>query len=232
MRKRTKALSLAALASVLILVTNASAALIGIYRNSMETEAQRKQIVKLSGESCGRSSSSHVFQIVVGKQTRECSYRTPVVGHDLEVAAVERLLSSTPKPIQHKAFVAVNLRTEAGGAGYQLAVYPLQRKVQLRKIRPDGSIKYLQIAKGVGPVGGLDEATELRLRTINAISGPEKGTAVILGFVGGERVVEATDEAAGELEGQASGFSVGAATNATGAVATVDNVVVRVPSPF
>ena len=37
-------------------------------------------------------------RIVVGKRTRDCSYRTPVLGRDLEIAATERLLSGTPKP--------------------------------------------------------------------------------------------------------------------------------------
>ena len=37
---------------------------------------QRGEPVKLSGERCGRGGSDHAFRIVVGKRTRECSYRT------------------------------------------------------------------------------------------------------------------------------------------------------------
>jgi hypothetical protein len=217
----------------LVLATSAGAALIGIYRNAMETTSQRSEVVKLSGARCGRddSSSEHVLKIVVGKQTDECAYRTPVLGRDLEIAATMRLLSRTPKELQHKAFLAVNLR--AGGSGrYQLAVYPLQGKAQLRKVLADGTVKYLQIAKDVSTVKGIDGANDLRLRAFNVTGGPEKGSCHLLAFVGGEAVAEATDEAAGELEGRASGFSVGAATNAKGTVASVDDVVVRVPNPF
>jgi hypothetical protein len=41
-----------------------------------------------------------------------------------------------------------------------------------------------------------------------------------------------TDHAAGDLEGRAASFSVGATKNAKGAVASFDDVVLRVPNPF
>ena len=220
------------LVAVLAVTASAGAALIGIYRNGMESDAQRGQIVKLSGERCAVGRSTHAFGIVVGKRTRECSYRTPVVGRDLEIAAVERLLSLTPKPLQHKVFLALNLRVDSSGSRYQLAVYPLQGKAQLRKTLSDGKVKYLDIEKGVSAVQGLNRPNELRLRAFNVSSGPEKGKCRILAFVGGELIANVTDGASGELKGGASGFSVGAATNAKGAVASVDNVVVRTPNPF
>jgi hypothetical protein len=229
---RIAAVSLALLAAGLTLATGAGASLIGLYRNSMESDAQRGQMVKLSGERCALPESSHVFKIVIGKRTKKCTYRTPVVGRDLEIAAVERLLSSTPKALQHKAFLALNLRADSEGAGYELAVYPTQGKAQLRKILSDGSIRYLHIEQNVAAVKGLDEPNELRLRALNVATGPEKGSARILAFVGGELVANVEDEATGELQGEASGFSVGAATGATGTAATIDNVVIRVPSPF
>ena len=233
MRKRLTGSMLAAVAVSLVLSSSAGAALIGIYRNAMETTSQRSEVVKLSGSRCGRDSekSDRVLKIVVGKQTKECAYRTPVVGRDLEISATMRLLSRTPKQLQHKAFLAVNLRS-GGGGRYQLAVYPLQKKAQLRKILPEGAIKYLQIAKNVTAVRGIDGANDLRLRAFNVTGGPDKGSCRLLAFVGGETVAEATDEAAGELQGRASGFSVGAATNAKGTVASVDDVVIRVPNPF
>jgi hypothetical protein len=232
MRMRLTAGFVVVLATSLALVASSGAALIGIYRNSMESDAQRGQIVKMSGESCRRGGSSHAFRIVVGKRTRECAYRTPVVGRDLEIAAVARLLSSTPKSLQHKAFIAINLRAGGAGARYQLAVYPLQRKAQLRKTLSDGRVKYLQIEKDVSTVKGLNKANELRLRAFNVSSGPEKGQCHVLAFVGNRIVADVTDDAAGELAGRASGFSVGAATNAKGVVASVDDVVARVPNPF
>jgi hypothetical protein len=215
---------------VLALVGSAGAALIGIYRNGMESEAQRAQIVKLSGERCGRGGSDHAVKVVVGKGTGECAYRTPVIGRDLEVAAIGRLLDGTPKPVQRKAFLAVNLRTGGAGAGYQLAVFPLQGKAQLRKVFSDGRVEYLHVEKDIG-TQGLNKANELRLRAINLTSGPKRGTCQIVAYVGGRLVADINDAASGELEGRASGFSLGAVGNAKGAAGSFDDVVVRVPSP-
>lgn len=219
------------LAAALALVPGASAALIGIYRNSMESDGQRAQVAKLSGERCARGGSSTAFRIVVGKQTKECSYRTPVFGRDLEIAATGRLSSETPKPVQHGAYLSLDLRS-GGGARYQLAAYPLQDKTQVRKILADGSIEYLDIEKEVPGVGGVDRATELRLRAFNVTEGDEKGNCHILAFIGGKLISDVTDEGAGDLSGRASGFSVGSAKVAKGAQASFDNVVVRVPGPF
>jgi hypothetical protein len=218
----------ALLATALALVPSAGAALIGLYRNNMDSDALRAQILKLSGERCARGGSTTAFRIVVGKQTKECSYRTPVLGRDLEIAATERLLSATPISVQRGAFLAVDLRS-GGGARYQLAVYPLQRKAQLRKVLADGSIEYLDIEKSLAEVGGADKANELRLRAFNVTSGDERGNCHLLAFVGGKLVSDVTDEGAGDLTGRASGFSVGSAKIAKGAQATVDDVVVRVP---
>jgi hypothetical protein len=232
MRMRLTAMFLAAFIALLALAIVAGAALIGVYRNNMETDAQRGQIVKLLGERCGRGGSDHAFRIVVGKTTRECVYRTPVVGRDLEIAAVARLLSGTPKPVQRKAFLALNLRAGSDGSRYQLVVFPLQRKAQLRKVLADGSVEYLHIERNLATVQGTDRANQLRLRAFNVTSGPEKGSCRLLAYVGAKLVADVSDPAAGELQGRASGFSVGAGGNAKGAMASVDDVVIRVPSPF
>jgi len=230
MRLRLTAAGMAVLAAALILVLSASAAVIGIYRNNMESNGLRGQIAKLSGERCGRGGSSHAFRIVVGKGTKECLYRTPVVGRDLEVGAIGRLLEGTPKPVQQKAFLAVNLRAGAG-ARYQLAVFPLQHKAQLRRVNGEGQIEYLRVARGLR-TKGLNRANEMRLRAFNLTGGPEKGSCRIVAFVGGQMIADVTDPAAGELQGRSAGFSLGAVGNAKGALGSFDDVVIRVPSPY
>lgn len=229
MRVRIAAISLAGL-TALAFVASAGAALIGIYRNGMESDAQRAQIVKLSGDRCGRGGSDHAVRIIVGKGTSRCAYRTPVIGRDLEVAATGRLLSNTPQSLQRKAFLAVDVRTGGAGAGYQLAVFPMQGKAQLRKVLSGGQVEYLHIEKGVR-AKGLNRANELRLRAFNISIGPQKGSCRILAYVGNQLVADVTDSAAGELEGRASGFSLGAIGNAKGTVGSFDDVVIRVPSP-
>ncbi len=217
--------------SVVALVSVAGATLVGVYRNPMESKGQLAQVVKLSGRSCARGSSGHALRVVVGKRTKECSYRTPVIGRDLEIAATERLLSGTPKALRKSTFLALNLRS-GGGARYQLAVFPLQRKAQLRKIGPDGTILYLDIEKDVAQVRGIDKANELRLRAFNVTEGSEKGNCRLLAYIGGKLVSNVVDEGAGDLSGRASGFSVGSAKVVKGAQASFDDVVVRVPGPF
>jgi hypothetical protein len=230
MRLRSTGVALATAIALLALAGSAGAALIGIYRNGMETTAQRSEAVKLSGERCGRGGSDHALRIVVGKRTKECSYRTIVFGRDLEISATARLLSETPRPVRQKAYLALTLRS-GDGSHYQLLAYPLQRKAQLRKTLTDGSVKYLRIAKNVKSIQGVDKANLLRLRAFNITTGPDKGKCRILAYVGNQLVADFTDRASGELQGRASGFAVGANKNAKGAAASFDDVIVRVPSP-
>lgn len=231
MKLRLTVALLAALAAGSAIAATAGAAVIGIYRNSMDSTAQRAQIVKLTGERCGRGGSERAFRIVVGKRTRECSYRTPAIGRDLEVAVTGRLLQGTPKAVRRRAFLAVNLRAGRAGARYQLAAFPLQRKAQLRKIDSEGRIEYMQIERGIR-TKGVNRANVLRLRAFNVTRGPDKGKCRVLAFVGKQRVAAVTDPAAGLLQGRTSGFSLGAVGNAKGAVGSFDDIVVRVPSPF
>jgi hypothetical protein len=218
---------------MLAFAAGAGAALIGVYRNPMENKGQLAQILKLSGERCARGGSEGGFTITIGKATKECSYRTPVLGRDLEIGATMRLLGKpqVPKSVQRSMYLALDLRA-GGGARYQLAVYPLQDKAQIRKVLADGSIEYLDIEKEVAALGGAEKPNQLRLRAFNITSGAEKGTCQLLAYVGGQLIGEANDPGAGDLSGQASGFSLGSAKVAKGAGAGVDDVVVRVPSPY
>ena len=230
MRFRFSTAFLAALATGLLCCAIAGAAMIGIYRNGMESRAQRSQLVKLSGKSCDRAGVGGAMRIVIGKATSSCSYRTPVLGRDLEIAATERLLSGTPTTLQRKAYLGLELRAGAG-AKYALLVFPRQRKAQLIKVTSAGT-KYLAIAKNSKAVVGINEANKLRLRAVNVTSGPEKGQARLFAYAGNQLVGEAVDDGAGDLTGRASAVVVGTVKNGNGIVASVDDLVVRVPSPF
>ena len=227
MRIQAKALLLTVLGAALLLAASASAAMVGIYRNGMDTKAQRSQLIKLTGKDCARGGSAEALRIVLGKATPECSFRTPVVGRNLEVGATARLLSSTPKRSRHGAYLGVVARAGAG-ARYAMLVFPLQRKVQLVKFVPGGA-KYLAVDRGEMLVKGVDQANALRLQ---AIETAEPGKVQLNAFLGGTKVAEALDETGGELSGQASGFLVGAVKNGNGVVGSVDDVIVRVPVRF
>jgi hypothetical protein len=230
MKLRFSTAFLAALLAGLLVCAVAGAAMIGIYRNSMESLAQRSQLVKLSGRSCERAGAGGAMRIMIGKATSSCSYRTPVIGRDIEIAAIERLLSGTPTALQRKAYLGLMLRAGAG-AKYALLVFPRQKKAQLIKVTSAGT-KYLAIAKNEKAVAGVNEANKLRLRAVNVTSGPEKGQARLFAYVGSKLIGEVKDDAAGDLSGRASAVVVGTVKNGNGIVASVDDVVVRVPSPF
>ena len=230
MKGRFAATFLVALAVAALACAVAGGAMIGVYRNSMESLAQRSQLVKLSGRNCARAGANGAMRVTLGKKTAACSFRTPVLGRDLEIAATERLLSGTPENLQRKAFLGLELRA-GEGFKYQLLVFPRQKKAQLVKVFGEGS-KYLAIAKNEKAVMGINEANKLRLRAVNVTSGPEKGQARLFAYVGNTLVGEAKDDAAGDLSGRNSTVVVGTIKNGNGVVASVDDVVVRVPSPF
>lgn len=227
MRTRIAITSLTALAAALLLASSASAAMVGIYRNGLETLAQRSQMVKLSGKECARRGTESALQVTLGKATPECAYRTPVIGRDVEVGATERLLATTPKPSQHKAYLGLALRS-GSNARFELRVFPLQRKVQLLKIVA-GEITYLAVVRQEQAVKGLGEANALRLRTIDGAA----GTVKLRAYLGGKQVVEASDEEGGSsLVGQFGGTVLGSLKSPNGVTATVDDVIVRVPVRF
>jgi hypothetical protein len=230
MKLRFSAAAVAALLAGLLCCAVAGAAMVGIYRNGMESLAQRSQLVKLSGKTCDRAGVGGAMRISVGKATSSCSFRSPVLGRDLEVAATERLLSGTPKSLRKKAYLGLELRA-GGGAKYALLAFPGQKKAQLIKVTEAGT-KYLAVAKNEKAVAGIDEANTLRLRAVNVTSGPDRGKAQLFAYVGGSLVGEAVDDGAGELPGRASAVVVGTIGNGNGIVASVDDLVVRVPSPF
>jgi hypothetical protein len=227
MKARFAALSLAALAAGLLVCAVAGAAMVGIYRNGLETKPQRAEMLKLFGRSCKRGGGEDAVRILLGKKTDSCAYRTPVVGRDLELAATERILSGTPKPLQRKAYVAVQLRA-GGGDKYELRAFPLQRKAQLIKVSEAGT-KYLAVKKNVKGIGGINEPTVVRLR-VEKTAGA--ASAKIAAFVGPTVVGEVTDEAAGEVTGEFSAVSVGATKIAEGLSGSIDDLVVRVPVAF
>jgi hypothetical protein len=221
MRTRFAAIFCVALLAALVTATSVGAAMVGIYRNVMETKGQRSQLVKLSGASCGRAGTGGALRITVGKRTDACALRTPVLGRDLEIAATERLLSGTPTGLQKKAYLGLELRA-GGGAKYQLLAFPLQRKVQLVKVTAAGS-EFLAIEKDVKDLMGVNKANALRLRAVNS----EPGKASLSAYVGGTVVAETKDETAGELTGRASAVAIGAVNGANGVIGSVDDVVVR-----
>jgi hypothetical protein len=230
MRKRLAAILLVSAVAGLALCATAFSAMVGIYRNDMESLVRRGELIKISGANCARGGSDVALRVAIGEKTNACAFRTPVIGRDLEIGATERLLSGTPVAVQRRAYLGLELRA-GSGAKYQLLVYPLQGKAQLIKYTPEGP-EYFDIAKDVIGIKGANKANKLRLRALNIRSGPEKGRVAVAGFVGNEAVVEGIDALPGDLPGEAAAVTVGAAKNGNGVIASIDELVVRTPVHF
>jgi hypothetical protein len=229
---KTKLIIVTALASVLglLAVGSASGAFVAIYRNALETTAQRAEILKVAGKSCSRGGAQTSLKITVGKLTEECAYRTPVIGSDLEIAATGRIVSGTPPAVAKKAFLGMQLRV-GSGSKLELRVFPAQKKVQLVKVTEEG-IHYLAIKKNVKAVQPTEKANVLRLRVLSGAK-EEAGTCKVAGYLGGEAVIEASDETCGaQLTGEMTALSAGAPNNGSGLIASFEAVVVRTPVRF
>jgi hypothetical protein len=212
----------------LLVAAAASGAFVAIYRNALETTAQRSEVLKLSGKACTRGGGSTTLNITVGKLTEECAYKTPVVGSDLEIAATGQVNPATPAKVAKKAFLGLQLRA-GGGAKLELRVFPGQKKAQLARITEEG-IKFLAVKKNIASLKPA-KAAVLRLRVVGG-AGEAAGTCKIGGYLAGELVVEAEDPACGELKGETTALSAGAPNNGVGLVAGFSAIVVRTPVRF
>lgn len=207
----------------------ASGAFVAIYRNALETTAQRSEIIKLSGKACTRGGGATTLNITVGKLTEECAYKTPVVGQDLEIAATGSITTATPAAVAKKAFLALQLRA-GGGAKLELRVFPGQKKAQIARVTEEG-IKFLAVAKNIASLKEVNKPVVLRLRAISG-AGELAATCKIGGYLAGELVVEAEDPACAELKGESTALAAGATNNGVGVVAGFAAIVVRTPVRF
>jgi hypothetical protein len=228
---KRKLLIVTALAAALGLfaVASASGAFVAIYRNVLETTAQRSEVLKMAGKSCTRGGGKTALLITVGKLTEECAYRTPVIGSDLEIAATGTVEAATPAAVAKKAFLGLQLRA-GGGGKLELRIYPAQKKAQIAKVTKEG-IHYLAVAKNLVALKEASKPVVLRLRVLSGAA-EAAGTCMIDGYIGGEAVVEAEDAACAEQAGEYTALSAGAPNNGVGLVAGFSAIVVRTPVRF
>ena len=154
-----------------------------------------------------------------------------MLGRDLEIAATERLLSGTPKPLRKKAFLGAR-PARRRGAHYQLAVYPLQRKAQLRKTSPAARSNTWDRQER-RKRQGAQRSQRAAAAGLQRHQRPRKGRLPASSPTSAhELVAEVTDKAAGELQGRASRLAVGAAKNAKGSspASTTSSSASRTPS--
>ena len=112
---------------------SAGAAVIGIYRNSDGAEGPARRRSSSSPGRAARRRLDHALRIVVGKAHQGVRLPHPGARPRPRDRRDRATAQGTPKPVQRKAFLASTCAPGAG-ARYQLAVFPLQRKAQLRKL--------------------------------------------------------------------------------------------------
>ncbi len=230
-RRKITLLTLPTLAGLVLVLASSALGTVALYVNDMSSAGRRSQIVKIFGRSCDRGGSRQAFRVHVGKRTTECAYRTPVVGRDLEVQTTARLLSGTQRRLQQRAFLAVVIRA-GGGGKYTFAVFPGQRKYQIRKDVPGEKTKFLAVGKQISQIQGTNKANKLRFQVFSILTTKQPDDSRIVALVNGKRMAVLVDDEAGPVKGRYAGFSVGAAGSANGAIASFDDVSVRIPDPF
>jgi hypothetical protein len=221
------AIPLAVLGSVAA-ATAALGATIPIYGNDMSSTSARSQLVRIGEGTCDRGAGAEALRVTVGRRTRVCELRTPVIGSNLAISAAARLLSSTPDAMQKRVFVAVGVRA-GSDSQYQLAVFPGKGSFQLRRDASGGERTLLARgdARRIKEVG---KPNKLRLQAFPAEGGGTRLTA----FVNGRRVASVLEDAhtASTVTGRFTTIAVGSAKAANGARASFDNIKVAVPDPF
>ena len=233
MPQKLPTILLAAIVAALCVAGTASAVKgFAIYANDMETTDKKSQIRPVSGRACKRGGSPKALKVELGKRTRECIYRTPVIGRDMEIIATSRLLSGTPKELRQRVFLSVSLRSGKGMGRYQLVVFPRQRKYQLRKYVPGQEVRYLAVGKRISAIKGTNQANKLRLRAFNLLDTRDKDDCRLLVYVNGKRLAVVLDKRSGSLQGRETSFSVGSRRSARGAIGSFDNIKIRIPRPF
>lgn len=224
-----RALLAAVSLGAVVLVAGASANTISIYNNPLDTVDGRAQIHQMKPNArCERGGSPNAFRFKLGAKARECSYRVPVVGTNMQVTATARILKSTPRKVLRRAYAGVSLRQANDGSRYQLVVWPSTRRYGLRKVQPNGQILNFGSRKAGNKVKGPGLANRMTLRAFTGT----KGNTQLVGFVNGNKVAAARDPQGNSLVGRDTSISIGSKQSARGAIGSFVDVRVAIPDPL
>ena len=232
--KLTIALSLAAFALAAV-AAQAGPVTIALYR--FQSQGDVFSFYKVEGAKCkAKWRKKKTLGIVVGKKTNACAYRSSVVadvqdpGPDQEMAASVNLAVGTPATIRKKIYMGLAVR-ESNTTAYELRVFPAARKWQLiRDGRGSSGTTVLGAGKGKFIRQGVGVRNQLLLRAF------DYGTSsvTLLAIINRKRVITMKDTGAGAPNGRRTTLKLGARGKslANRAVASFDNVAIRVPDPF
>ena len=213
----------------MVFSANAAASTITIYKNDLDTTDARAQIHQMAPRAnCERGGSPKAFRFKLGAKAKECFYRVPMVGTNLQVTGIARIFKSTPPKVLKRVYAGVSLRQSNDGSRYQLVVWPHTRRYGLRKVQPNGTVLNFGSRKAGRIVRGPGLANRITLRAFTG----GKGNTQLVGFVNGKKVAAARDEQGNSLVGRDTSFSIGAKQSARGAIGSFIDIRVAMPDPF
>jgi hypothetical protein len=197
---RLRALIATALLVALGAAAAASAGGITVWKTSFKTRAEVREVRALSGpkKKCQKSWKD---KTALGVSTKggpvECTMSTPVQGDSAQPNHIVRVLAkmnkATDKKVSKTFYLGVVVRADKN-AGYELRIFPKQRKYQLLK-----SGEVLQQGKDNAVAGGTKK---------NRLQIEAKGST-ISGTVNGKAVANFRDDNADQVTGRQTGLSYG-----------------------
>ena len=104
---------------------HAAAGTINVYSNDLDSPDARASIHQMAPNAkCERGGSPKAFRFKLGPKARECFYRVPMVGMNMQVTAIARIFKSTPAKVLRRTYAGVSLSQNRDGSRYQLVVWP------------------------------------------------------------------------------------------------------------
>jgi hypothetical protein len=224
-KTRITALALAALGAALLAAT--AIAGVTVYTNSFSSKGGANELRHAEGKHCEKSWRKKAKKLVVrAKQgSTVCGYRPPVQGDadapDHYLKVVEKLDKSTPKSVRDRVYLGLGVRS-AKDVGYELWVFPTERKFKLARLNGGGKPGFLAKGKNKA-IKGRGKANHLGLKA----SGSQ-----VIAKANGKRLAKVVDHNPGQVDGRKVEIMLGYKKHRSKPVSmTVDDLDLQVPNP-
>jgi hypothetical protein len=224
-KARIPAFVLVAVAAALLAAT--AIAGVTVYTNNLSSKGGSKELRHAEGTHCQKSWRHKAKKVVVRatKGKTVCGYRPPVEGDsdapDHYFKATEKMAKNTPKSVRDRVYTGIGVRS-AKNVGYQLWVFPTERKFKLARFT--GGSKPTFLAKGGNKaIKGRDKANHLGLKAVGS---------KVIAKVNGKRLAKTVDRNAGQVDGRKVEVMLGYKKKHSKPVSmTVDDLELQVPNP-